>query len=169
MRTAIDHIYAIGDVTGKIQLAHVASAQALVAAECISGKFRKMSYDAVPSCVYTEPEIGSVGMCEADAAEKYGEDGILTGKFPMMSSGRALAVGKTAGFAKIVADKSDGRVLGCCVVGPYATEVIGEVVMAMGLGGTLTDIKEAIHAHPTVSESIAEAAHIALGEPLNSL
>lgn len=164
LRTSKSGVYAIGDVTGKNLLAHVASAQGIVAAENIAGKESKMNYDVVPNCIYTIPEIGSVGLTEECAAAA-GYD-VIIGKFPMGACGRALAMGVNEGFTKLIADKSSGRVLGASVVGPYATEIIGELTYVVNNGGTLDDIKHTIHAHPTITETILEAAHVALGEPI---
>lgn len=167
LETSTAHIYAIGDVTGKMMLAHVASAQGIAAAENIAGKPAAISYDIVPNCIYTIPEIGSVGLTEEKARERYGE--LLIGKFPMAACGKALAMGETTGFSKLIADKKSGKVLGCHIIGPNATELIGQVAAMMKKGGTLSDIKETIHAHPTISETILEAAHLALGEPIHML
>jgi dihydrolipoamide dehydrogenase len=167
MQTCIKGVYAVGDVTGKLQLAHVASAQGIIAAENIAGRRAVMSYDVVPSCVYTIPEIGAVGLTEARAREVC-ED-IVVGKFPMAACGKALAMGFASGFTKLIADKKSGRILGCHIIGPNATEIIGEAAAVMRNGGTLRDISGTIHAHPTVGETLLEAAHLALGEPIHVL
>jgi dihydrolipoamide dehydrogenase len=167
MQTGIKGVYAVGDVTGKLQLAHVASAQGIVAAENIAGRHSTMSYDVVPSCVYTIPEIGAVGMTEARARDACEE--IVVGKFPMAACGKALAMGFSLGFTKLIADKKSGRILGCHIIGPNATEIIGEAAAVMQSGGTLRDISRTIHAHPTVGETLMEAAHLALGEPIHVL
>jgi len=163
--TSAEHVYAIGDVTGKMMLAHVASSQGIAVAENIAGKQTGVSYDIVPSCIYTIPEIGSVGLTEEAAREGYGE--IYVGKFPMAACGKAQAMGETIGFTKLIADKKDGTVLGCHIIGPNATELIGQATAVMKKSGTLTDIIETIHAHPTISETILEAAHLAYGEPIH--
>jgi len=165
MRTNLKNIYAIGDVTGRMQLAHVASAQGIIAAENIAGKQSRMSYSAIPSCVYTIPEIGSVGLTEAQAKEQY--DAISIGKFPMSACGKAIAMGTENGFAKIIAAKKDGKLLGCHIVGPNATEVISGAVAVMQRQGTIEDISHIIHAHPTISESVLEAARAAMGDPIH--
>lgn len=167
MRTNIANIYAIGDITGKIQLAHVASTQAIIAAENIAGLPSKMDYHSIPSCIYSIPEIGSVGMTEEDARQAGYE--IVTGKFPMSACGRAKAMSESVGFTKIVAQKDNGRILGGSIVGPNATEIIGELAYIIQTEGTLEDIKHTVHAHPTICETILESAHIALGEPINAL
>lgn len=167
MRTSLPDVYAIGDVTGTIQLAHVASAQGIVAADNIAGKCASMRYDAVPSCIYTLPEIGAVGLDEAAAKETCGDDGVLVAKFPMGTCGKALAMGSPDGFTKLVAEKKTGKLLGCHIIGPSATEIIAEAVAVMHFDGTLDDIAHIIHAHPTVAESVMEAAHMALDEPIH--
>ncbi|MBS7528585.1 dihydrolipoyl dehydrogenase [Fusibacter paucivorans] len=167
MATNLEHVYAIGDVTGKIQLAHVASAQGLVAADCIAGKKRKMSYEIVPSCIYTLPEIGSVGLSEQQARAAY--DAITVGVFPMAACGKAVAMGQTTGFTKLIADEKSGKIIGCHIFGPNATEIISEAAAVMKAGGTLVDIAETIHAHPTINESMHEAAHVALKEPIHMM
>lgn len=157
LRTSVPHIYAIGDITGKQQLAHVATAQGIVAAHNTAGEHRKIDYSAVPGCIYTTPEIACVGLTE----EKAKEAGytVRTGRFNVSGNGRALAVACPDGFAKVVADEATGRVLGCHVVAPYATEFISEAVLAIRHGLTVEQLGETIHAHPTVSEVLMEAAH----------
>jgi len=161
LKTSVEDIYAVGDVTGKIQLAHVASAQGIKAAENAMGQTKKMNYNIVPNCIYTIPEIGSVGMTEEQARNKYGD--ILVGKFPMAASGKALAMGETEGFTKVIADKKYGEILGVHILGPSATEIIAEATAIMKLEGTIEELIDTIHAHPTVAETIMEAAHDALG------
>ncbi len=157
LRTNVPHIYAIGDITGKQQLAHVATAQGVVAAHNAAGEHRKMDYSAVPGCIYTTPEIACVGLTE----EKAKEAGytVKTGRFNISGNGRALAISCPDGFAKIVADEVTDRVLGCHVVAPHATEFISEAVLAIRQGLTVEQLGETIHAHPTVSEALMEAAH----------
>ncbi|WP_088187322.1 dihydrolipoyl dehydrogenase [Desulfosporosinus sp. FKA] len=167
METSLKNIYAVGDITGKIQLAHVASAQGIIAAETIAGKEAAMSYRVVPSCIYTIPEIGSVGLTETQAKDVY-ED-VLVGKFSMRACGKAAAMGAATGFAKLIAERKSGRVVGGHIIGPNATEIIGQVALLMEKGGTLEDITRTIHAHPTISETILEAAHAALNEPIHML
>ncbi len=161
LKTSVDDVYAIGDVTGKIQLAHVASAQGIKAAENAMGKSVKMDYSIVPSCIFTIPEIGSVGMTEEEARKKYSD--VVVGKFPMMASGKALAMGENEGFTKIIAHKKYGEILGVHIIGPSATEIIAEATVVMKLEGTLEELIDTIHAHPTIAETIMEAAHDTLG------
>lgn len=157
LETSVPNVYAVGDVTGKIQLAHVASAQGIKAAENAMGHKVKMKYDVIPSCIYTLPEIGSVGLTEEEAKERYGN--IKIGKFPMSASGKALAMGEPQGFTKIITDGKYGEILGVHVIGPNATEIIAEAAVVMKLEGTVEELVDTVHAHPTVSETIMEAAH----------
>lgn len=156
-RTNIPHIYAIGDLTGKQQLAHVATAQGLIAAHNAAGEHRSMRYEAVPGCIYTTPEIACVGLTEEKAAAAGHK--VKTGRFNVSGNGRSLAVACPDGFAKLVTDADTGKVLGCHILAPHAIEMIGEATLAiandLGAGG----IADTIHAHPTVSEIIMEAAH----------
>ncbi len=165
LRTSVEDVYAIGDVTGKFQLAHVASAQGIKAAENAMGESLKMNYNIVPSCIFTIPEIGCVGLTEEEARKQYGD--IRVGKFPMSASGKALAMGETEGFVKIIADKKYGEILGVHIIGASATEIIAEAAAVMKLEGTLEELVNTIHAHPTIAETIMEAAHCALGEPIH--
>ncbi len=161
MRTNLPNVYAIGDVTGKVQLAHVASAQGLVAAHNVAGKNRKMHYNIIPACVYTTPEIASVGLTEEDARAK--GYNIKLGSFPVAANGKSMIVGEKDGFCKLITDADTGEILGCHIVSPCATDMIGEIVATMQSEGTLEELAEAIHPHPTVNEIIMEAAHDAEG------
>ena len=165
MRTSKKHIYAIGDITGKIQLAHVASAQGIAAAENIAGIDSTVDYNCIPSCIYTIPEVASVGYTEEKAA-KEGID-FASAKFPMAACGRAKTMNETEGFTKLIWEKETHRVIGAAVVGPHATEVIGELGYVVSVGGTLESIKHTVHGHPTINETVLEAAHLALGEPIS--
>lgn len=167
MKTNVSDVYAIGDVTGKIQLAHVASAQGLVAAHNITGENRKMDYDAVPSCVYTEPEIACVGLKEAEAIQK-GLD-IEIGRFPVSANGRSMIIGETVGEVKIISDKRTGEILGCHILAPRATDMIGELCVLMRTEGTIEELGDTIHAHPTVSEMIMEAVHDVQGKSMHKV
>jgi dihydrolipoamide dehydrogenase len=161
LRTSKENIYAVGDITGKIQLAHLASAQGMKAAENAMGASKKMDYRLVPSCIYTIPEIGAVGLTEEEARRKYD---VAIGKFPMMVSGKAIAMGETEGFVKIITDKKYGEILGVHIVGPNATELVAEATAVMKLEGTIEELGDIIHAHPTISETIMEAAHDVHGQ-----
>lgn len=156
MATNVPGIYAIGDVVGKVMLAHVASAQGIVAAQNIAGADRRMSYAAVPSAIFTSPEVASVGLNERQAKEE-GFD-VRVGKFPFTASGKALAMGEAEGFVKIIADGSTDRILGIHIVGPHATELIPEPTMAVRMKMTVAEFARTIHAHPTLAEAIGEAA-----------
>ncbi len=155
METSVPGVYAIGDVTGKIMLAHVASSQGTIAAANALGGSQAFSYAAVPSCIYTRPEIASVGLKENEAAEAGFE--IATSKFQFTALGKAMIIGETVGFVKIVADKKTEKVLGASIIGPHATDIIHAMVLAVHAGITVERVATMIHAHPTVSEGIHEA------------
>jgi dihydrolipoamide dehydrogenase len=163
MATNAPSIYAIGDVTGKLRLAHVASAQGIVAAESIgasmgkySGHINKLDYDAMPRCTYTHPQVASMGLSETEAKEKGHE--VKVGKFPLRANGKSLALNNTEGFIKIVADAKYGEILGVHLIGPDVTELLPEFVLAKSAELTPEEIARAVHAHPTLSESLMEAA-----------
>ncbi|MCK8824209.1 dihydrolipoyl dehydrogenase [Fuchsiella alkaliacetigena] len=157
LRTSQPDIYAIGDVIGEPLLAHVASAEGIVAAENAVGKEKQMDYTAVPGCIYTIPELASVGLSEAEAVKQGYQ--VEVGKFPFMASGKALAAGYQEGLVKIVADKEWDQVLGVQIIGPHATELIAEATLAVKMEVTTEILAETIHAHPTLAETIMEAAH----------
>lgn len=156
METNVPGIYAIGDVTGKMLLAHVASVQGIIAVKNALGKNATMDYNVVPAGIFTDPEIASVGLREKDAQEK--GIPVSIGRFPYAASGKALGMGETEGFVQILADPGTDKVLGCSIVGAHATDLIGEVALAMKTGATIKDITETIHAHPTLPEIVMEAA-----------
>lgn len=156
LETNVENVYAIGDATGKKQLAHVASEMGVCAAENAMGADKRMELDVVPSCIYTIPEVGSVGISEKEAKEKGYE--IVVGKFPLIACGKAIATGEPDGMFKVIADKNTREILGAHLVGKSATELIAEVSAYMHMGATVDDITETIHAHPTISEAISEAA-----------
>jgi dihydrolipoamide dehydrogenase len=161
LRTNIEGIYAIGDITGGFQLAHVASKEGKIAAENIAGNKKEMSSEVIPWAVFTSPEIGTVGLNEKMAGEKNIE--VRTGIFPFSSSGRAYITGETKGFVKIVTDNKTGEILGAQMVGPGASELIHEVAVAMNGELLVDDLASTIHAHPTLSEVVMEAAEDCLG------
>ena len=163
-RTNVSNIYAIGDVTGKLQLAHVASRQAEVAANNIAGKTDSEDYKVVPSAVYTHPEIGSVGLTEEQAKEQ----GITVkkGVFSMMASGMATAYGENNGFVKIIADEDD-IIVGAHMMCPHASDMVQEVAVLMKSECTLHELAGTIHGHPTFVEAVAEATEALLGHPLH--
>ena len=155
-RTNIENIYAIGDITGKIQLAHVASAQGLVAAANAAGHDEVMDYNVVPSCIYTSPEIAFVGISE-DKAKAQGIEYKL-GTFNVAGNGRAMVMGENLGIVKLISDM-EGKLIGAQLMCPRATDMIAELAAVMKLGGSVKDIADTIHPHPTVSECVMEAAH----------
>ena len=161
LRTNIKNIYAIGDVVGEYQLAHVASSEGLVAVENILGKDKEMKYDVVPSAIYTQPEIGTVGLGKKQAEEKGYK--VCVGLFPFKSSGKAFTMQETEGFVKIFTDSSTGEILGSTIIGPRASDLIHEVTLAMSGELTVDFIPQTIHAHPTLSEAIMEAAEDCFG------
>ena len=165
METSIPNILAIGDITGNIQLAHVASAEGLVAVENLFGEKGEMSYDVVPSCIFTYPEIASVGMTQKQVEEK--KIPYKTSKFPFYASGKALAIGETKGFVKIISDSRWDEILGVHIVGPDAADLIMEAVVAMKLEGTAQELAHTIHPHPTLSETIMEAAEGLVGRAIH--
>jgi dihydrolipoamide dehydrogenase len=160
-RTPVSNIFAIGDVTGNPMLAHKAYREAKVAAEVIAGEPAAYDVRVVPAVMFVDPEIASVGYTEAEA--KAAGYNVVTGTFPFAASGRALSLGATDGLTKVVADEDSERILGVHVAGPHAAELIGEGTLAIELDAFLDDIGNTIHAHPTLSESILEAAELALG------
>jgi dihydrolipoamide dehydrogenase len=170
-RTSVPGISAIGDVItlgrpGHPQLAHVSSAEGIVAAERIAGlETRPINYDHVPGCTYCDPEIGSVGLTEAEARER-GFD-VRVGMFPFGVLGRAKMAGETDGFVKIVADKKYDEVLGVHMIGLRSTELVAEATLALGLECTVEELIRTIHAHPTMAEAVGEAAHATHGAAIH--
>ena len=167
LRTAVQDVYAIGDITGKIQLAHVASAQGMVAAANCAGQDRAMRYDRVPACIYTSPEIAYVGLSE-EAAKAQGLE-VEVGSFNIAANGRCLVMNENTGLAKVIAEKGSGRILGCQIMAPRATDMIAEIAAVMEHGGTVETLSNVIHPHPTVSEIIAEATHDVEGLAVNAM
>ena len=166
MRTAAPEIYAIGDVVPTPQLAHLASAEGILAVEHIAGRDpRPIDYDQVPSCTYCDPEVASVGLTEAKARER-GYD-VVAGKFPFIASGKAAILGRTDGFVKVVRETKHDQLLGVHIIGTRATELIGEAGIALRLEATAEDLERAIHPHPTLSEAMMEAARVAAGRGLH--
>ena len=167
LRTAVADVYAIGDITGKIQLAHVASAQGMAAAANCAGQDRAMRYDRVPACIYTSPEIAYVGLSE-DAARAQGLE-VEVGSFNIAANGRCLVMNENTGLAKVIAEKGSGKILGCQIMAPRATDMIAEIAAVMEHGGTVETLSNVIHPHPTVSEIIAEATHDVEGLAVNAM
>jgi dihydrolipoyl dehydrogenase len=170
-RTNVPGISAIGDVitvggAPHPQLAHVSSAEGILVAERLAGEeVRPINYDHVPACTYCDPEIGSVGLTEAKARER-GFD-VRVGTFPFSALGRARMANETEGFVKIVADRKYDEVLGMHVIGPRATELVAEAVLALRLECTVEELVRTIHAHPTMSEAVGEAAHATHGAAIH--
>ncbi|QAT40925.1 dihydrolipoyl dehydrogenase [Clostridium sp. JN-9] len=165
MRTSNPNVYAIGDVTNKVQLAHVASQQGIVAADHINGRENKMCYDLVPSAIFTMPEIGQVGLTEKEAVSRKLD--FITSKFPLMANGKALAMGETDGFVKLIADKATRKIIGGTIVGVHATDMISTISNIMASGLTIDKAADVIYAHPTISESIHEALLMLNGEGIH--
>jgi dihydrolipoamide dehydrogenase len=166
METSVKGVYAIGDMAGAPLLAHKAMAEGVVAAEAIAGKSpRPVDYGNVPSCTYCRPQVASIGLSEAKAKEN--GRAIAVGKFPFTASGKAVALGDTDGFVKVVADKTTGEILGVHILGPEATEIIHEFAVGRTLEATLEEIIHTIHAHPTLSEAALEATLGALGQAIH--
>ena len=166
LHTDADGIWAIGDVIGGIMLAHVASYEGVCAVENIAGHGNRIpDYHAAPNCIYTDPEIAHVGLGEKEAKEK--GIAVKIGKFPFAAAGRALTLGQTDGFVKIVADAESGKLLGAHIIGPRATDLIAEATLAVQNGLTLEQIDLTIHAHPTLPESLMESALAAQGRAIH--
>ncbi|WP_226642452.1 dihydrolipoyl dehydrogenase [Mesobacillus subterraneus] len=166
-QTKESHIYAIGDVIGGLQLAHVASHEGIVAVEHIAGEdTHPIDYTLVSKCIYSSPEAASVGLTEDEAKEK-GHD-VKTGKFSFKAIGKALVYGESDGFVKIVADKETNDILGVHMIGPHVTDMISEAGLAKVLDATPWEIAHTIHPHPTLSEAIGEAALAVDGKAIHS-
>ncbi len=165
MMTSADSVYAIGDVTGGILLAHTASTEGIVAAKNACGQDATMDYSTVPAAIFTSPEIASVGLREFEAEEKGIK--INTGHFPFRGLGKAHAMGEISGLIKIVAEQGTDRILGAHIIGPHASDIIHEAALAMKAGLSVKDIAETIHAHPTLSEGLMEAAEDVHGSAIH--
>jgi dihydrolipoamide dehydrogenase len=164
--TNVPGVYALGDVTGKLALAHVASAQGIVAAETIAGvETVRLNYEMLPRCTYCQPQVASFGITEPQAIERGHE--VKVGKFPFRANGKALGLGDYDGFVKIVADAVSGEILGVHLVGPEVTELLPELVLAREWELTPDEIARTVHAHPTLSEVLMEAAHGVFGEAIH--
>ncbi len=168
MRTAVPHIYAIGDVVPTPWLAHVASHEGILAAEHMAGHdgARPVDYDRVPSCTYCDPEVASVGLSEAVARERGHE--VAIGVFPLTALGKAAILQRTEGFVKIVRDTRYDELLGVHIIGVHATDLIAEACVALQVESTTEELFRTMHAHPTLSEGVMEAAHAAFGHSIHS-
>jgi dihydrolipoamide dehydrogenase len=166
-RTNVKNIYAAGDAIGGILLAHVASREGMAAVEIMTGKESALNYDAVPNCIFTNPEIASVGLDERKAKDK-GMD-IRARKFLFSGIGKSLVLGETDGFVKLVVDNKTDRILGSQIIGPHATELIAELSLCAQFGITSEKLTSVIHAHPTLSEAIQEVSEAVHGRAIHSL
>lgn len=164
-KTTSEKIYAIGDIVPGLALAHKASYEGKVAAEAIGGESSEVDYRAMPAVVFSDPEIATVGLSEEQAKEEGYE--VKSGQFPFAANGRALSLGETDGFLKIVARASDGLILGAQIVGTNASDMIAEFGLAIESGMTAEDVALTIHAHPTLGEMAMEAADVVLGKPIH--
>ncbi len=168
MRTNIPTIYAIGDLNGRLPLAHVASAQGILAVEAIAGHApTPFNRQLMPRGTYTSPQVASFGMSEAEARSQLSE--VVVGKFPFLPNGKALALGENEGFVKIVSDAQSHEIVGAVIVGPEATEILPELVLAAQWELTPEEIANAVHAHPTLNEAVMEAAHGVFGKPVHTI
>jgi dihydrolipoamide dehydrogenase len=166
MRTSIPNVYAIGDVTGKLGLAHVASAQGVIAAEAIAGRpTHTLDYMKIPRCTYAYPEVASVGLSEKQAREMGYE--VVAAQCPFAANGKALAMDDNFGFAKIVAETKEKKILGVHLIGAHVTELIAAPASMINLGCTTEELARTVYPHPTMSEAIMEAAHAVMGQAIH--
>jgi dihydrolipoamide dehydrogenase len=167
MATNVPGIWAIGDVTGKAMFAHVASAMGIIAAENIAGvETTTLNYEMMPRAIYSAPNVASFGITEAMAKERGYE--VKIGRFPFQANGKALGLGESSGWVKLVTDAKYGEILGAHMIGPEVTELLPELTLAQMMELTPEEIARNVHAHPTLSESLMEAAHSAEGKPINT-
>lgn len=169
MRTSVDHIYAIGDVTAKLQLAHVAEAQGVVAAEVIAGEETQLlgDYMNMPRATFCNPQVASFGYTEEQAKEKFADREIKVASFPFSANGKAQGLAEATGFVKIVADAEYGELLGAHMVGPHVSELLPELTLAQRFDLTCEEIGRNVHTHPTLSEAMKEAAEGIMGHMIN--
>lgn len=166
MRTSLPGVYAIGDIVPTAQLAHVASAEGMVAVEHIAGhEVRPLDYNKIPSATYCHPEVASVGLSER-RAEQQGYQ-VKVGRFPWAALGKASILGETEGLVKVVADERYGELLGVHIIGPHATDLIHEACVALNCEATVEELFRTVHAHPTLAEGVMEAAHGVFGNPIH--
>jgi dihydrolipoamide dehydrogenase len=164
-RTSVSNIYAIGDIAGQPLLAHKGSKEGIVAAEAIAGMKTVYDVAAMPAVIFTDPEVATVGLTEAEARQK-GLD-IMVGSFPLAANGRALSMNEPDGLVKMIGDKKTGRLLGVHIVGAEASNLIAEAALAIEMGSTVEDIALTVHAHPTLPETLMEAAEATLGHAIH--
>jgi dihydrolipoamide dehydrogenase len=167
MQTNVAGVYAIGDVTGRVLLAHVASRQGIVAVENIMGGDERMEYDVIPAAVFTMPEIGSVGLREQEAAAKGVK--VKTGRFQYRGLGKAHAMGEIVGLFKVIADPQTDKVLGVHICGAHASDLVHEGALAIRMGATTRQLGSMIHAHPTLAEGILEAVEDVHGMAIHGM
>jgi dihydrolipoamide dehydrogenase len=167
MRTSNPRVFAIGDVVGPPYLAHKATMEGLLAAEVVAGQSVEADYRAMPAAIFTDPEIATVGLTEAEASAK--GQRVLVGKVPFAAIGRALTMGDSDGFVRIVADRDTKAILGGQIVGPDASDLISELALAIEMGATVEDLALTVHPHPTLPEAIMETAEAALGQAIHIL
>ena len=165
LQTSVPGVYAIGDVNGRIMLAHTASAEGLVAVNNICGKKAEMDYDKIPSAIYIQPEIASIGLTEAQAKEKYGK--VNVGRFPMLANGKAKIQGEERGLVKVIAEPKYGEIVGVHLYCVHATDMIAEAAAAMKLESTAEELAATVHPHPTVSEVVMEAMEAVGGKAIH--
>ena len=165
METSLPGIYAIGDVTGRQMLAHKASAEGIAAAENALGQQSKVDYSKIPNCIYTFPEVASIGLTEKQAKDKGVQ--VMIGRFPFQSNGRALATGDSEGFVKVIAEKDLGQIIGVHILGEHATDLIGGPALALALEATAEEMGKTTQPHPTLTEAISEAALDAIKEAIH--
>ncbi len=166
MATNVEGVFAVGDVTGKLLLAHVASAQALVCVDILNGReVRPLDYDMMPRATFCHPQVASFGLTEKQATEK----GMVVkiGKFPFLANGKALGLGESNGFIKIITNDNDGRLIGAHLIGPDVAELLPELTLAQSNSLDIGAIARNVHTHPTLSEAIMEAAHVIEGKPIH--
>ena len=166
-RTNLDGVFAVGDITGKLLLAHVASAQGVVAAETIAGEPTiDLNYRMMPRATYCHPEVASFGYTEVEAREAGHQP--KTARFNFQANGKALGIGEYGGWAKIISDEVSGEIIGAHMIGPQVTELLPELTLAQNMELTGAEIARNVHAHPTLSEVVAEAAHGLMGEIIHA-
>ncbi|HJW94833.1 MAG TPA: FAD-dependent oxidoreductase, partial [Thermoanaerobaculia bacterium] len=166
MRTSVPHIFAIGDVTAKLMLAHVAEAMGIIAAETIGNvETKELDYVMMPRATYCQPQVASFGYTEKQAREKFGE--IKVAKFPFTANAKAHGLGDPTGFVKLISDAKYGELLGGHMIGPDVTELLPELTLAQQWELTTTELARNVHAHPTLSEAVKEALHGLAGHMIN--
>jgi dihydrolipoamide dehydrogenase len=166
-RTSVPNIYAAGDVAGYWQLAHTAFREGEIAAENATGHEVAMPDTAVPRPIYTDPEIAGVGLTEAEARERYGDESIAVGRFPFAANARAVMSGETAGWVKSIHETTYGELVGVVIVGAHATDLIEAAVVALDAEATVEIVADGMAPHPTLSEAIKEAGLVALGRAIH--